>query len=108
MERVFRLIRGRKVELVAPLSPKSDKVWRVVKDGPDLKEGDLVCSKRPMPVREAAKRVASWRTKVAPTELCLLKPVEGWKESQGDLVQPYADLLRFEVPDQDSGPPPAA
>jgi len=110
MESVFRLIRGKKVEIVTPLASQCDKVWRVVKDGPFLKKGDVVCARRPMSLPEAAERVACWRTKVAPTELVLLKPVEGWVDGhgRGDLVQPYADLLSFAGSAQTPDPQPAA
>jgi hypothetical protein len=110
MERVFRLIRGKKAEFVSRLSPESSQVWRVVRNGSAMKKGDVVCSKRPMALEEAAERVACWRTKVGPHELVLLKPVEGGGEmGAGDPVAPYADLLPFVRPLGPVGrPDPAA
>jgi hypothetical protein len=109
MERVFRLIRGKKAEFVSRFSPQSSQVWRVVRDGSAMKEGDVVCSKRPMPLEEAAERVACWRTKVGPHELVLLKPRKGGELGDGEPVAPYADLLPFLRPVGAGGRPgPAA
>jgi len=109
MERVFRLIRGKKAEFVSRFSPQSSQVWRVVRDGSAMKKGDVVCSRRPMALEEAAERVACWRTKVGPHELVLLKPVEGGGAGAGDPVAPYADLLPFVRPlDPVRRPDPAA
>ena len=109
MERVFRLIRGQKAEFVSRLSPDSPQVWRVVRNGSAMKKGDVVCSKRPMALEEAAERVACWRTKVGPHELVLLRPAPGGGESYGDPVAPYAELLPFLRPVGVSGrPDPAA
>ena len=95
MERVFRLIRGKKAEFVSRLSPDSPQVWRVVRNGSAMKKGDVVCSKRPMALEEAAERVACWRTKVGPHELVLLRPTPGHEIGKGETVEPYAELLPF-------------
>ena len=109
MERVFRLIRGKKAEFVSRFSPQSSQVWRVVRDGSAMKEGDVVCSRRPMALEEAAERLACWRTKVGPHELVLLKPVKGSEVGVGELEAPYAGLLPFVRPvDPFEGPDPAA
>jgi hypothetical protein len=109
MERVFRLIRGKKVEFVSRFSPGSSQVWRVVRDGSAMKKGDVVCSRRPMPLEEAAERIACWRTKVGPHELVLLRPAPGSGEPTGNPVAPYAALLPFFRPvDIPGRPDPAA
>jgi hypothetical protein len=109
MEPVFRLIRGLKKEFVSRFSPESSQVWRVVRDGSAMKEGDVVCSRRPMPVEEAAERVACWRTKVGPHELVLLRPAPGHEIGEGDPIAPYANLLPLLHPVGVSGrPDPAA
>jgi hypothetical protein len=95
MERVYRLIRGKKAEFVSRLSPESPLVWRVVRDGSAMKKGDVVCSKRPMPIEEAADRLACWRTKVGPHELVLLGTAPGHEVGCGEPVAPYAQLLPF-------------
>ena|SRR5579872_7446783 len=95
VERVFRLIRGKKAEFVSRFSPESSQVWRVVRDGSAMKKGDVVCSKRPMPLEEAAQRLACWRTKVGPHELVLLRPAPGNEVGTGTPVAPYAELLAF-------------
>lgn len=109
MERVFRLIRGKKAEFVSRFSPSSSQVWRVVRDGSAMKKGDVVCSKRPMPLEEASERIACWRTKVGPHELVLLQPVQGSEIGDGELEAPYAELLPFIWPVDPLGhPDPAA
>ena len=95
MSSLFRLIRGKKDLLVEPFSSAVDTVWRVVKDGSSFRSGDLVSAKRPMPLADAIRRVASWRTKVSPYELSLIRPVEGRLGREGDLVPPYDGLLRL-------------
>ena len=81
----------------------------MVKDGADFKQGDLVSAKRPMPLRKAARRVTSWRSKVSPADLYLIKPAEGWPEEMGELASPYAEILRWvEVSSADPDPRPAA
>ena len=109
MERVYRLIRGKKAEFVSRFSPESPQVWRVVRDGSAMKKGDVVCSKRPMALEEAAERLACWRTKVGPHELVLLRPAPGSGLGTGTPVDPYAGLLPFLVPLGGSkSPDPAA
>jgi hypothetical protein len=109
MRSVWKLIRGGKELEVAPFSAKIESVWRVVKDGSDFKRGDLVSAKRPMPLARAARRVASWRTKVIPSDLSLIKPVEGWPEAMGKLASPYDELLCLvEVHEALPDPEPAA
>jgi len=94
MERVYRLIRGKKAEFVSRFSPESPQVWRVVRDGSAMKKGDVVCSMRPMALEAAAERLACWRTKVGPHELVLLRPAPGSEIGTGTpIVAPYAELL---------------
>lgn len=106
MERTFRLIRGKKEEHVVPF-PQDDRVWYVVKDGPDNRCGDIVCARRPEPIKRAAKRVSPWRTRVTSHDLVLLWPTDGWQEGQ-ELASPYKELARFLLSPDRPDPRPVA
>ena len=100
MKRVFRLIRGGRHERVALVSSGRDNVWRILPGGnSSFLEGDVVCARRPVSILRAAKRVASWRTRVTPQDLVLLKGEYSLKPR----VSPYTQLV-----DSVEGPDSAA
>ena len=108
MKRVHRLIRGGKHERVAPVATDRDNVWQILPGGnSSFHEGDVVCARRPVSIKRASRKVASWRTRVTPMDLVLLRPAGGWSEAShgaGEpVVTPYTQLM-----DQGLQPDPAA